>query len=591
MEELEERHPWPARAVLLMVLGGVGGFVFHQLTKGPQAWQWTDAPLRLGAAAFLAAGGIAFAFSLERRRWLWSAAFGLVVGLVVGGVTWRNGSGSAWGSNEAWQLFSAVLAVTIAVPLFQTVRDAARPRLDYQALHAHSWTDALLWAAAWAFVLAVFLLAYLLGQLFALIGLRQIETLLGKPWFDWTLAGAAFGAAVGLLRERDRMLVVLQRVVTAIVAVLTPALALGLVLFVLALPFTGLTSLWSETKQTTPILLACILAAFVLTNATIGNSAEEEARAPVLRYAALALALVMLPLGIVAAVSIGKRVAQYGLTPDRLWAITFVAFALACGLAYLATILLRRRLWPEGVRRSNIRLAIGICAVALFLALPLVSFGAISAGNQLWRIRTGRIAPEKADWIALRYDFGPAGQRAVERLAAQAPDPRTRSLAHRILEAKERPGVIQAEEEAKQAVLPHIIDVLPRPAPVPPAVTNLLFRVKDGHGLCAEHGRCMIQWEPGATVAIAMLDSCAPDPRVKGDRSAGFCGVDTQVIEQVAGAWREAEQPPTGWPGDLSDRRGVAAVRGAIAAGRVELRTIPVRQVFIDGKPVGALVR
>jgi hypothetical protein len=39
------------------------------------------------------------------------------------------------------------------------------------------------------------------------------------------------------------------------------------VLFVLALPFTGLNALWEATKSTTPILLFCVLGALVLANA------------------------------------------------------------------------------------------------------------------------------------------------------------------------------------------------------------------------------------------------------------------------------------------------------------------------------------
>jgi hypothetical protein len=592
MESPEEARAWPARAVLLLFLGCLGGFVFYQLIRGAEPWQWTDDPLRLGGGAFLMAGGIAFAFSLERQRWTWSIAFGLLVGLVVGCVTWRNGNWSSWGSNEGWQLFSALLAVVIAVPLFQTARDAGRPRLDYQALHAHSWTNAILWGAAWAFVLIAVLLAQLLAQLFNLIGIHVLKDLLDKAWFDWVLAGGAFGAGIGLLRDRDRMLVMLQRVATAILSVLTPVLAFGLVLFVLALPFTGLGSLWSETKQTTPILLFCILNAFVLVNATIGNSADEEARAPVLRHAALALGVVMLPLGIVAAVSTGKRVGQYGLTPDRLWAISFIAIALACGLAYLATILRRRRSWAEGVRRTNIGLALGVCAVTLFLALPVVSFGAISAGNQLWRIRTGRVAPEKADWVALRFDFGPAGQRAVERLAATSSDGRTRALAQQILKAKDRPAAMEVTEEAQHALLPRIIQVMPRPVPVPKLIVDLLFHEgPSGQGLCAGRGRCLLEWQPGATVAVAMLDSCAPDPRYPRGPVSTYCGVETSAIEQAGATWRDIEQAPTGSAAYVEKREEAAAIRAAVAAGRVELRTIQVRQVFIDGKPEGHILR
>ncbi|HEX5182309.1 MAG TPA: DUF4153 domain-containing protein [Allosphingosinicella sp.] len=594
-ESEEELRPWPARSVLLLVLGCLCGLAFQKLTQGSERWTWNDDPFDLGCAAFVASAGIAFAFSLERQRSVWSAAFALVVGLVVGGVTWSNGSWSSWGSNEAWQLFSALLAVIIAVPLFQTVRDAGRARLDYQALHAHSWTNAILWAAAWAFVLIVFLLALLLSQLFNLIGIHQLKDLLDKRWFDWLLAGGAFGAGIGLLRDRDRMLVMLQRVVTAILSVLTPVLAVGLVLFVLALPLTGLAPLWSETKATTPILLVCILQAFVLVNATIGNSADEEARAKVLRYAALALAIVMLPLGIVAAVSTIKRIDQYGLTPDRLWAVTFILIALACGLFYLATVAMRRRSWAEGVRRVNIRLAIGICALALFLALPIVSFGAISAGNQLWRIRTGRVAPEKADWAALRFDFGPSGQRAVERLAATSSNPRVRTLAQTILKAKDRYAANMLTGQAQAAQLPRIVHVLPQQVPVPSALLDLLFHDSgalsgDASGLCADQGSCLLKWQPGETMAIAMFDSCGPDPRYPGKKPMfGGCRVDTQVLEQTGNGWRAADELPTP-NGYLNDKKQAAAARAAAQAGRVELRTIAARQVFLDGKPVGSVL-
>src|SRR3954469_5301864 len=199
MQDPAEKRPWPARAVLLAALGALCALGFHLLVRGSTQWSWTENPLRLGAAAFVAASGLAFALTLERQRPLWSIVFALAVGLVVGGVTWRNGSWSLWGSNEGWQLFSALLAVAIAIPLFQTARDAGRLRLDYEALHAHSWTDGILLAAALAFMLASFLLAELMAQLFLLIGLHWLEDALRKAWVDFTYTGAALGAAIGLL--------------------------------------------------------------------------------------------------------------------------------------------------------------------------------------------------------------------------------------------------------------------------------------------------------------------------------------------------------------------------------------------------------
>lgn len=47
----------------------------------------------------------------------------------------------------------------------------------------------VLWIAGWAFVLATWLLAWLLSSLFGLIGVDALHTLLLKGWFDALLAG------------------------------------------------------------------------------------------------------------------------------------------------------------------------------------------------------------------------------------------------------------------------------------------------------------------------------------------------------------------------------------------------------------------
>ncbi|NWM20069.1 DUF4153 domain-containing protein, partial [Escherichia coli] len=85
------------------------------------------------------------------------------------------------------------------------------------------------------------------------------------------LIGLAFGSALGLLREHDAVVRLLQRVVATVLAVLAPVLAIGLGLFLLALPFTGLRALWDATQATTPLLLSCAVGGLILANAVIGN--------------------------------------------------------------------------------------------------------------------------------------------------------------------------------------------------------------------------------------------------------------------------------------------------------------------------------
>jgi hypothetical protein len=573
-------HPaWPLRPFLLAALGALFGLGFHLLIRGPpDSYEYTQSAGRWGGAAFLMSGGVVFAFALERLRWTWSAAFAAAAGAVVGLVTWTNG-GNSWDGDESWQFFSALLAVAIAVPLFQTIRDSGRRRLPYAQVHAYCWTNLVLGAAALAFVGAVFLLSWLVAALFQLIGLHFLEKLLMKDWFGWTLAGFSLGGAIGLLRDRDRVLGVLQKVVTAILSVLALPLAAGLVAFVAALAFTGLAPLWGQTKATTPIVLSAAFAAFILANATIGTGFADERRARVLRWAAVALGAVTLPLALVAAVSTGKRVGQYGFTPDRLWAIVCIAVALAASLAYVAALVLRRCRWEEAARRINVALAIGVCGVALFLALPIVSFGAISTRSQVHRLEAGQVTPDRFDFVALRFYFGPAGRRALDRLARTHPDPRVRALAARAVNAK---GPWEAREdlqEVAQAQAPRNIRLAAGSGPVTADLSDALFASGGGRasGPCVGVQQCILVWRAGTSLATVVTYYCQGGEL----RDLHDCNLDVTVLERKDGGWKGiANQTLAG------DQRQFLE---AALAGKVEVREAHARRLFIGGREATGL--
>lgn len=323
-----DQQDWPLRAWGLALLGGLVGLAVHFLLKADESLTPKGQMLniRMALAVFSGLASFMFGVLVERSRILWSVAFAALTGAIVAMTVYWNAPASWSGQEEPWRIGCALLCVAIAAPLFQAWRSQYRSREDlwhipYAVTHQYAWANVVLWFAAWAFVGVTWLMAFLLGALFELIGIDALNDLLAKDWMALVLSCAALGAGVALLRDREHILGLLQRVVTTILAVLAPVLAFGLIAFIIALPFTGLTPLWEATKSTTPILLGCVIGALCLANAVIGDTEEQASQHPILRISALALGLSILPLALIAAISTGSRIHQYGLTPDRIWAV------------------------------------------------------------------------------------------------------------------------------------------------------------------------------------------------------------------------------------------------------------------------------
>ncbi|MBY0520740.1 MAG: DUF4153 domain-containing protein [Sphingomonas sp.] len=555
---------WPLRPVMLVAICGLSALVIQQLVDS----RGVIVPVeRVALALAIAAAATAFALVVERVRLGWAIGFALGLGGVAGAIYYWHGSPG--GSDFwPWRGTSLLLGLGVLIPLFQAARDAGRWRFAYPALHGHAWTDAVIGVAANVFVGIVFLMSWLLALLFKLIKIDALEKLLEKHWFAALLFGAAFGGAIGLLRERDKIVRLLQRVVTAVLGVLAPVLGIGLLLFLLSLPFTGLAPLWEATRSATPILLSCVIGALLLANAVLGNGTDDEARNPVLRYGAMALGLAMLPLVAIAAVATGLRIDQHGFTPQRLWGLTFVVIASAYGLAYLVSLARGRAAWAPLVRSSNTLLAFGVAAVALFLATPILSFNAISTADQVARLTAGKVKPEKFDWAALAFDFGAPGRAALTRLTRSA-NATTAERARAAMKAHGRWDVasIEAVEDGAEALAKRI-RIQPREVPLPDGL--LLSFEADAY----DTGTAVLWYEPGSTSAVLVTNGCDQ------------CQPSVAVTHRDAkGVWRTDDARA------IDDVEGVVddntALKDALAKRGFEIRPIPRRQVYIDGKPVG----
>lgn len=576
IEERDER--WPLLPAMLAGLGLVTGVVAHWIIGTD--YQPQISALRLALLSFVSVSALVFGFVVVRHGLRRSIAFALGCGVVAALILYFSGPISAWSDSEFWRVFSLALAIGIAAPLFQAGRESGFRPISYPAAHDHAWTNAVLWCLSWAFVAVTMLLSFLLAALFQLIGIDLLKDLLDKEWFWRALMGLTFGLGLALLREHSRIVSLLQNVAMLVLGVLAPVLAIGLGLFLLALPFTGLQPLWDATKSTTPILLGCVVGALLLANAVLGNGADDAPRNRVLRWAGLVLALVIFPLAVIAQIATGLRIGQYGYTPERLWALTFVILATVVAVAYLVSVIRGRRAWAARVRAVNLSLAILTCGVALLLATPILSFNAISTRDQVARLESGKIAPDKFDWAALAFDFGEPGRAALERFKKSA-NAAIRAKAVEVAKTKSRYELRQREPEPR---FTGKVELFPTGATLPDGLKAQITRY-----ICYEGALCRIFLQPDGRTAAVLSDDCANLPPEKQVDPKARCGIYTHTFVATADGWTEVRRVPK--PSALRSANEPAALkaeRDAIARGDVTVRKVERRQLFIGDKPVGA---
>jgi hypothetical protein len=556
-ENTARAEDWPLRPWLLAALLGAAGQLvyFAGAGNGPD----TKEPWRAALVALFFFGPLAFAFSLQRDRWKEPLAFAAIAGAVMAGLAWRAvATGDIYASPE-YGFMAGVIATGLALPLFQSGFHRTRFATPYPLVHGLAWSDAIGAAGALAFTGASWLLLLVLSELFHLLKIDLLKDLLDEGWFGWTWSGAAFGAALGVLRNEAKIIGTLQRVVMVVMSILAVPLAAGLALFLVAMIVSGPDVLWQATRSATPILLLCAAAAWLLANAIVRDSDAETSGNRALRIASLVLTLAVFPLTVFAAISLGTRIAQHGLTPERLWGLVAIAVATAYGLAWLVAVVRgwKGGAWRELFRRANLHLAVVICGVALFLALPILDFGAISARQQLARLESGEVSAKTFDYEALRWDFGAAGRRALARLA-KSPDPQVADLA--------RLAAAQTERSWRSYGENPFVDAEDIKVRVQSDDTALRAKVVD---YLRAH-----RWDCG--------DYC-----VAVDLGLGADGA-RQVALVNGSSYQRLRFPASG-----AGERAVETMPAAAPltpATKVEIRSVERRYIFVDGKPIGEAI-
>jgi hypothetical protein len=351
--------------------------------------------------------------------------------------------------------------------------DVAARRWRYERLFHYAWRNGILLFTAWVMVGIVWAVLFAGAGLMSLIGVTWVMEMIRKPVFIFPVTGLVAAGAFALGLARAGMTETIRRYTLSIAAWLLPLVLFFAVLWVLALPFTGLEPLF-KTRSAAFLMLAFTALAVLFANCAYQDGEQERPYPLWLSRATKAAWLVLLAVVAIAWWALGQRIAQHGWSEDRLWAALVATLAAVYALGY-ALSWLRRERWMHAMAPTNIIAALLLCAGLLALLSPLAQVRQLAVQLHLAHVQA-REGQQEPDWDYLRWDSGRHGRAALQAMAAGQGVPAgqawaqqaTRLLAQTSRYDSQPEKNMSAQDVARQ------FDVHPRGRSLPPGFVALV---------------------------------------------------------------------------------------------------------------------
>lgn len=352
-----------------------------------------------------------------------------------------------------------VYVVTMGAVCFKALmylqHHVAEAPIAYRTLFRYSWRNALVVGLTAPLVWGVALILFLWGALFEAIGIDFFADLFARDWFLFPVLAVVFGLGVLIFRRLATVIDGITSLLEGLIRLLFPLVISVVAIFLAALPFTGLQPLW-ETGNGTALLMGINIIALFFANAVYQPGRRPPY--PLIVHRLLYGGTCLLPIvSMLAFYGLYLRIAQYGWTVERCWALVLCCLMAFFSAGYAVGIVRRRDDWPETLGRVNKVMGGAIVALALLVNTPLLDFRSISLASQFARVERGEIEIYDFDFFyARQYLARPAWLR-------------TQALLDEIGESEERLAELIRDPQPRRAPLADAVDVwerlVYRPAP------------------------------------------------------------------------------------------------------------------------------
>ncbi len=312
----------------------------------------------------------------------------------------------------------SLIQITVICTAFIQSWRPNKPHFIYSELFENAWNNHFFLIFS-GLLTGGFLAVLGLGtSLFDSIGIK-ISDLIWSKEITPIIVAILIGAGIGISREYGSLIFKIRSVFFAIFRVMAYLAAGIVILFTVSLPFS--VSTLFQNRSTSLILLSVVAISILLLNTLIDNSSDtsknQEEKLPVWKNRIFSAQIILLPfLSLLSVYAIILRIQQYGLMPKRVIAITIAILLSIYSLSYLYQLITRKGRWTDGLAKINPPLAGLWVATLIALASPLLDPIRLSVNNQVARLQSNQVTPDKFDFSSLKHRLGKRGANAIEEI-------------------------------------------------------------------------------------------------------------------------------------------------------------------------------
>ncbi len=480
--------------IVRLVVGLVFGLGIAWLIKSFDALEGKHIPVWAQAlTSTLILGAFILWAGASAMKRLSLAIWGVVALGLIALIAWNR---AAHGLDDTYNPFFVNLSFLIYPFLFisheliSSADQSGKPIAPYSLYFDEAWKRGVQLALSGLFTVLFWAILWLGATLLGFIGFSWFKDLLSNDYFSWPVTGLAIAASVNLGDVQTRLMHNFRALVLGVLSWLLPVITVIGVLFAVSLCFSGLEPLW-KTKAATASLLASCVALVLLVNAAYQQGNADRPVHIILRWSArIACGLLLIFAGL-ATWSLYLRIAQYGLTPERVMALVGVVIAVLYGAGYAIAAVAPKGRWLSLLEPVNVTLAFVMALISLSVLTPIADPYRLSAQSQGQRVASGKVAVDRFDWRVLRFETGTYGVAELQHLSKSSRNTAIRVAAGKALALETTDRYSRPDENVLEMRTPNpkqFVVALPKNGTMPADFLAQSFAANEDLPDCAVSG-------------------------------------------------------------------------------------------------------